>query len=426
MKKRILTFALTLLMVISMLPIAAQAETIDLKMYYPVQVSGSMATIIDGLCAEFNAEHPDIHVEAIYSGDYTQCLQRVLTASNAGNPADLALLNNYGTRSAVDEGAIMPLDKFVEAEGGEAFSSQFWKAYWDDCCHDGSVYGIPFQKSVPLLYFNKDMFREAGLDPENPPKTWDDLYKACEVLTQKDAKGNTTKWGVCIPTSDSWSFCFFSLLNGAVMENEAGNEIYLDTPETRGAMEYVKSLVDAGFAPASHSYADCSSDFVAGMTAMQFHSTGNLAFCRDTATFDWGVTALPYNTNASGLTGGGEIVIMNGIPEEKQQAAWTFIKWMTTAERAAQWCIDTGYVATRPDAFETDVMKAYIETFPQVEVCKDVLAISVNETPVTHDGAQMVDLMTDAFVGIMSGKTTIEDALSYAQTEADKLLEKWQ
>ncbi len=425
MKKALALFIL-IAMFLTFLPLVSFAEPLEIKMYYPVQVAGSMATIIDGLCAEFNEEHEDIHVEAIYAGDYTQCLQRVLTASNAGNPADIALINGFGVWSAVDENAIMCLDEFVEAEGGEAFSGQFWPAYWNDCCINGNCYAIPFQKSVPLFYYNKDMFEEAGLDPDNPPRTWDELKAACEVLTQKDEKGNTTRWGVCIPTGDSWQFSYFSVLNGAVMANEDGTEIYLDTPESLEAMEYIKSLVDAGYTPASQSYGDASSDFVSGSAAMMFHSSGNLTFCRTTAPFDWGTALLPYNTTPTGITGGGQLVIMQGIPEENQKAAWEFIKWMTTPERAAQWCIDTGYVATRPDAFETDIMKEYILEFPQIETCREALGISVSETPMTHEGAQMVTIMTDTMVGIMSGKIGAKEGLENAQAEADKILEKWQ
>ncbi len=423
--KKLLAVLLVAMLTIGLIPGISFAEVIELKMYYPVQVAGAMATIIDGLCAEFNAEHPDIHVEAIYSGDYTQTLQRVLTASNADNPADLALVNDFGIWSCFDEDAIICLDEFVEAEGGEAFSGQFWPAYWNACCVKGQAYAIPFQKSVPLFYYNKDMFREAGLDPESPPRTWDELYAACEKLTEKDSRGNTTRWGIVISSSDSWQFSFLSLGNGAVLTNDERNEVYIDTPETRETMYFVKSLVDAGFCPASYTYGDCSSDFAAGQTAMMFHSSGNLTFQRESCPFDWGTAELVYNTTPAGMTGGGELVIMKNIPESHQKAAWELIKWLTTAERAAQWCIDTGYVATRPDAFETERMKNYLAEFPQLETCRTELSYAVCETPVTHDGAHIVQIMTDAWVGILTGKTTVEEGLAAAQAEADKSLSRW-
>ncbi len=97
---------------------------------------------------------------------------------------------------------------------------------------------------------------------------------------------------------------------------------------------------------------------------MMYHTTGNLTNVKNNASFDFGVAMLPANESFGSPTGGGNFYIFKGVSEERQQAAFDFIKWMTDDERVAQWSIDTGYVATRPSAYDTERMQEYAEEFP--------------------------------------------------------------
>ena len=97
--------------------------------------------------------------------------------------------------------------------------------------------------------------------------------------------------------------------------------------------------------------------FLAGEVAMIYHTTGNLTNIAKNAKFDYGVAFLPAHKRKGAPTGGGNFYISPGISEERQKAAWKFIKFATSPERAAQWSVDTGYVATRNSSFETEIMK---------------------------------------------------------------------
>jgi sn-glycerol 3-phosphate transport system substrate-binding protein len=392
----------------------------DLKLYYPVAVSGPLANIIGTLCKEFNASHPDIVVEPIYAGSYEQTLQRVLTGQGSGNPGDLALLNKPGLWTAVDEDAVIPISDLVAAEGGSSFANQYWKSFWEDNIVNGELYGVPFQKSTPLLYYNKDMFREAGLDPEKPPVTWAELKECARKLAVKRG-GNTERWGVEFPIEVPWYFQNLGLQNNAVWQNKGGSEVYFNSPEWVEVFEFVKSFVDEGLAPAKRSSGEASADFAAGATAIIYNSTGSLSFQRDSAKFNWGTGILPYNKTKAVTTGGASIFILKGATGKKKTAAWEFIKWMTTAERAAQWCIDTGYLAVRSDSFEVPVLKEYLKSFPQLQTTLTQLQYA-SPQPVTHRGTQVDKLFVEAIEGSMSGQVSIRDALINVQTEAGKIL----
>jgi sn-glycerol 3-phosphate transport system substrate-binding protein len=397
------------------------ADPVILRFYFPVGVAGPLARYMGELADKFNSTHPDIIVEPIYSGGYPETLQRALTASKAGNPPDVALLTAADIWTAADEKIIISLESFVESEGGEAFLEPYFQAFLEDCDVAGGLYAIPFQKSTPIFYYNKDMFREAGLDPDRPPSTWTELKEYATKLVKKEG-GNTVRWGVEIPI-DQWLLSAFIMQNGGLVNNQAGTETYLNSPEAIGALEFMRSLVAEGLMPARRLFGDSSADFVAGTTAMMYNSTGSLTFVRDSATFDWGVAYLPENVRRAVPTGGGQLVIMAGIPVERQKAAWEFIKWMTLPEQAATWSMKTGYVAVRKDAFDVPEMKAYVEGFPFAIVAREQLQfVLVGEPPATHAARQIARFMTDALEGAIAGMISAKDALNMAQAEAERVL----
>ena len=107
---------------------------------------------------------------------------------------------------------------------------------------EGKTYAIPFQRSTPVFYYNKDAFREAGLDPEAPPTTWDEMIEVGKQLTVKDANGNVTRWGTRIPTlglGGAWLFGGLVVSKGDVLTTETGTEARIDTPATLASLEFL-------------------------------------------------------------------------------------------------------------------------------------------------------------------------------------------
>ena len=241
MRKSIFVLALAICMLLMPAAVLAQggreaaSDQLVIRFYYPIGTAGDLANAMNELCAQYSAENPDVDVEPIYAGDYVQTMQRTLTSSKAGNPADIALLTSADVWTAVDEGIILPLQPFIDSEG-EGFLDRFFPGMLYDSMVAGEYYAIPFQKSTPIFYYNKDMFREAGLDPEKAPQTWEELAEYAAILTTDD------RYGVEIPI-DQWLLSIFILQNGGEINNIEGTETYLDTPEAIGAVEYLLEVV---------------------------------------------------------------------------------------------------------------------------------------------------------------------------------------
>jgi sn-glycerol 3-phosphate transport system substrate-binding protein len=155
-------------------PAAAQTE---LTMYYPIAVGGPLTEVVDGIVADFEAANPDITVNAIYAGNYDDTRIKALSALNSGDPAQLAVMFSIDAYDLIEQDLIVPFDEIVEGEEGMAWLDSFYPALMANGQIEGQTWGIPFQRSTIVAYYNKDMFREAGLDPETPPTTWDELVE---------------------------------------------------------------------------------------------------------------------------------------------------------------------------------------------------------------------------------------------------------
>ena len=196
-------------------------------------------------------------------------------------------------------------------------------------------------------------------------------------LVKKDGSGNTTRWGVEIPTTGYayWMLQALAIENGQKLMNEAGNEVYLTAPKTVAALDYWVDLSRKHnvMPTGSIDWATLRTDFLEGKTAMMWHTTGNLTAVKDGAKFNFGVAMLPAKERRGSPTGGGSFYIFKSASPEQQKAAVKFIQWMTAPERAAEWSMKTGYVAVSPAAYKTPAMEAYAKGFPPATVARDQL-----------------------------------------------------
>jgi sn-glycerol 3-phosphate transport system substrate-binding protein len=163
------------------------------------------------------------------------------------------------------------------------------------------------------------------------------------------------------------------------------------------------------------------SDFLQQKVAMIWTTTGNLSNIRKNASFPFGVAMLPADKRRGSPTGGGNFYMFKSADEMQRQAGLKFLRWISSPERAAQWGADTGYVATRPDAWETRAMKQYVADFPAATVARDQLQYAVAELS-THDNQRVTQALNDGVQAALTGRATPEAALTEAQATAAHLL----
>ena len=408
--------------------LAVAQAPVDISFYYPVAVGGPITKIIDKFATDFEKENPGIKVHPIYSGTYQDSITKALTAVKSNDAPAMSVLLSTDMYTLIDEDAIVPWDPLIRTAEDRAWLQGFYPAFMENSQTGGKTWGIPFQRSTIVLYYNKEMFKEAGLDPNHAPETWKEMAEYAQKLTKRDASGKVMQWGVQIPASGFpyWLFQGLTTENGVQLMNAAGTETYYDKPAVIEAVQYWVDLTSKYKAHPEGivEWGTTPKDFFERKVAMMWTTTGNLTNVRSNAKFDFGVAMLPANKRRGSPTGGGNFYLFKQAKPEQQAAAFKFVKWITSPGRAAQWGIDTGYVAVRPDAWETPEMKKYVAEFPPAAVARDQLQFAVAELS-THDNQRVTKALNDGLQAALTGSKTPEQAMKDAQREAERLLKSY-
>lgn len=278
------------------------------------------------------------------------------------------------------------------------------------------------------MYYNKEAFKEAGLNPDKAPQNWKELREAAHKLTKKDASGKVVQYGIQIPSTGFgyWMLQTLTTPNDVLLANESGTRVTLNNPKVVGALNFWVSLVRDGVHPAGVvEWGTTPRDFMEKKAAIIVTTTGNLTNIRANAKFDFGVGQIAGNVRKGSPTGGGNFYIFKNAPRQQQQAAFEFAKWVTQPERAAQWSMDSGYVAVSPAAYETPVLKKYGQEFPQALVARDQLPVSVAEYS-THENQRVTKVLNDAIQAALNGTKTAAQAMDDAQKESERILRRYQ
>lgn len=408
------------------MPALAQGAT-EISFYFPVAVGGPITKLIDQMAADFEKDNPGLKVKPVYAGTYQETLVKLITAHKSGAPPALSVVLSTDMFTLIDDEAIVAFDEFVKTDDDKKWLASFFPAFMQNSRTGGKTWGAPFQRSTVVLYWNKDLFKEAGLDPDKAPANWAEQLEFAKKLTKSDG-GNVTQWGLQVPSTGFpyWLFQGFSTQAGGILMNEEGNRTFFDKPEVVEALTY---WVDLSRKHKVHptgivEWGTTPKDFFEKKIAMMWTTTGNLTNVRNNAKFPFGVAMLPAGKRRGSPTGGGNFYISSKAPKAQQEAAFKFVKWATSPQRAAQWCVDTGYVAVRKDAFDTDVLKKYVADFPAAAVARDQLEFAVAELS-THENQRVTKALNDGLQAALNGTKTPEQGLKDAQAEAERILARY-
>ena len=301
--------------------VRAQAP-VELTFNYPIAVGGPITRIIDGYCADFQKENPGIRVRPVYTGTYQDSITKALTAARGGDAPDVAVLLSTDMFTLIDEDVVVPWDGLPGIDAG--YLSGFYPAFMANSQTGGKTWGIPFQRSTIVAYYNKDAFREAGLNPEAGPTTWANQVEMAQKLTKR--QGDTvSQWGIQIPSSGFpyWLFQALTTQNDILLMNPEGNRTFYDDAKVAEALQYWADLsmkyrvhptgvVEWGTTPR---------DFFERKVAIIWTTTGNLTNVKTNAPFRFGVAQLPANRRPGSPTGGGNIYVFKAASPAKREAA---------------------------------------------------------------------------------------------------------
>ncbi len=404
-------------------PTEAAPEPVTFQVFYPVAVDAPIAAILNGYIEAFQAEYPYITVEPVFSGGYADVQTAIQTTiDGGGQPPALAVLLATSLYDLRNADYIAPMDGYVASmENGDAYLADFLPAFLANSYSEDQLWSIPFQRSAVVLYYNVDMFKAAGLEP---PTSWESWATAAQTLTV--ANGDTTNWGLHF--SSDWPYWLFQPLaigNGQNIFVDECHVAFNDPKVIEAVQYYIDLSAQYQVMPAGvqATWPTDPTDFASGATAMIAHTTGSLTSILSQAKFEVGV--MPYPGKEEGtyasVPGGGNFYILKGAPQEQQDAAWKFIEFITSPELAADFSIQTGYIASRTSAYDTDAMKAYVAKVPQALQARDALQYAQGELAI-QDLGEVRGIFHNYIQKAFNGEMSAADAMAAAQTEAEAAL----
>jgi ABC-type glycerol-3-phosphate transport system substrate-binding protein len=230
----------------------ARQETGKIKLVVWGLQSGPETKGLDAQIAEFERRHPGIDVVALQMGAGGMNPQKLLTAIVGKVPPDVVDQDRFTIGDWASRDTFMSLDKLIAsdaAKAGEDASAtikpqEFYKACWSEATYQGKVYAIPFSTDDRALYYNKALFREAGLDPNKPPRTWDELVVCAKKLTKYNNNGGFERIGFIPNFGNSWLY-LYSWQNGGEFMSPDGRKCTMNNKYSVQALEYMTSVYDA-------------------------------------------------------------------------------------------------------------------------------------------------------------------------------------
>ena len=381
--KKLLSFVLCACLLLTLFLPAALAEE-PVKIIFWHSMGGVNGEAINKMVADFNAANAGkIEVEVQFQGDYDEAINKLKSASMGNMGADVVQIYDIGTRFMIDSGWIIPMQELIDADNYDISQIEpNIAAYYSV---DGQLYSMPFNSSTPIMYINRDAFIEAGLDPDNPPKNFDEIMAACEKLVKKDENGNITQYGFGMGNY-GW---FFEQWVGKMGLDYVDQGNGRDAPATKvvfdenGAALQILSTWDKLIKEGYITYLnrgndDAKSAFITGNIAMVLESTAALKslLVNVDDRFEIGTAYFPSINadDAGGVSiGGGSLWAINNGDDAKRAASWEFIKFMISPEQQAYWNAQTGYFPITVATHELDAFKANIEKYPQFMTAIDQL-----------------------------------------------------
>ncbi|MFO1067450.1 MAG: sn-glycerol-3-phosphate ABC transporter substrate-binding protein UgpB [Geminicoccaceae bacterium] len=400
-------------------------------------MSGANTDRVAALAADFNKSQDAVEVVATFKGSYAEALTAGIAAFRAGNPPAILQVQEVATASFMAaKGAIRPVED-VMREAGASFDAKSYVAavtgYYT--APDGRMLSFPFNSSTPVLYYNKDLLRTAGLDPAKPPATWEEVGEVTAKLREAGVPcGYTTTWMSWIQLEN------MSARHGQDFATE--NNGFGGSSATLRITEplFVKHIGQLAEWQKTKQFDyggrtnKATPKFVSGECALFTESSAGYANVKSGAKFDWGIAPLPYWASevkepSNTIIGGASLWVMAGLSPETYKGVAAFFTYLSSPEVQARWSTETGYLPITPAAYDYIRASGFYAQNPGTETA--VLQMNPNE-PARIKGIrlgnflQIRDIIDEELEKVWAGQATAEAALQAAAERSDAELRKFQ
>ena len=311
-------------------------------------MSGPLGRQLDELIAEFNHSHPEGEVKSVHMGSYDVLAQKLMGAVASGTPPVIAQLYESWTDQFYRAGDLLPLETFITQDTGFA-RHDFFPVFLEDNTYDSLLVTLPFNKSIPVFYYNQDVFQQFGI--ETFPETWDEFRAVCMILQQGNAW--PTSWPV-----DVWYFSTMLYQHGGSLLDEITHAPRFQEQEGVQALEYLVGLIHDSLLYVNPGF-QRQIEFLAGNVVIIPASVTSWAFMQERLSFQMAVAPFPHGREKATVIAGTNVGMFRGSTDAQRRHAWKFIRWLLLPENQVRWTSATYYLPTRMSVTRLDAYKEF-------------------------------------------------------------------
>ena len=425
----------TLCIALALACAGAQAAT-EVPFWHSME--GELGKTVESLAERFNQSHPDVKIVPVYKGNYEQSLAAGIAAYRTGNAPAILQVYEVGTATMMASKAIKPVYQVFQQAGINFDESVFVptvSGYYTDA-KSGHLLSQPFNSSTPVLYYNKDAFKKAGLDPEQPPKTWQQVAEYTAKLRAAGMKyGYASGWQgwIQIENFSAWHGLPIASKNNGFDGADAVLEF--NKPTQVKHIQQLQDMNQKGNFTYFGRKDESTEKFYNGDCAITTASSGSLADIRHYAKFNYGVGMMPYdadvpNAPQNAIIGGASLWVLSGKDDAVYQGVAQFLQFLAQPELAAEWHQKTGYLPITTAAYELTQQQGFYEKNPGADIATRQM---LNKPPLPFTKGlrlgnmpQIRTIVDEELEGVWTGKKTPQQALDAAVERGNTLLRRFE
>ena len=394
-------------------------------------MGGNFQPTLNKIVEEYNKSQDKVEVEALYQGSYQEALNKFKSVQGTDKAPALIQLNEISTEYMYNSGAITPMQEFVKKDNYDL--TKLEDTLINYYTINGTLYSMPFNSSASILLYNKDAFKEVGLDPEKAPKSYKELAEAAKKLTK-----GTERHGFAM-IMDAWFIEQLLANENTLYVNEENGRAGKSPTAVAYNGEKIKTIFnwlndmyrDNTATSYGKEYQNTRAAFLSGKVSMYIDSSAGIQQLTELANFEIGSAYVPSeNGEFTGVPiGGASLWITNSVSDEKQAAAWDFVKYAVSKESQALWASSTGYYSVNKEAYDLDLLKKDLEKTPQklvaVNEIKDTQKTAATSGAIVGVFPELRKVMTDSMEKVYVGKEKIDKIIDKMVKESDRIVKRY-
>ena len=394
---------------------------------------------VNDIAKDFNASQSDYTIEPVFKGNYDETLAAGVAAYRSGNAPAILQVYEVGTATMIAaKKAVIPVSQVFQQAGipldDKAFVPTIASYYSD--AKTGHLISMPFNSSTPVLYYNKDAFKKAGLDPNQPPRTWDELEQDAKKLRASGMScGYSSGWQSWIQLENysAWHGAPFASENNGFDGTDAVLEF--NKPLQVAHIAFLDKMLKEGTFSYVGRKDEPVSKFYSGDCGIITNSSGSLATIKKFAKFDFGTGMMPYDASVKGapqnaIIGGASLWVLAGKDPAVYKGVAKFLAYLTSPAVAAKWHQDTGYLPVTTAAYDATKQSGFYQTHPGADTA---IKQMLNKPPLPFTKGlrlgnmpQIRTIIDEELEQVWSDKKTPQQALDSAVSRGNELLRRFQ